>query len=134
MIHVYYPILGVCLTYMARVAPSPAAMPRPLLLESRSEHGTMLGAPGVTGAPFLEAPPLRHSISNPTSPSHAEAESTFATTVEPSLSAYSRMDEVGNTTADTTPESFNAYSAGLDTNEANINQASARNGKKFKSK
>jgi hypothetical protein len=54
--------------------------------------------------------------------------------MEPSLSTYSRMDEVGNTTADTTPESFNAHSAELDTNEADVNQASARNGGKFKSK
>jgi hypothetical protein len=131
---IYYSILSVCLTYMNRVAPSPAANPRPLLLESRSGPVPITGAPGATGALFLEAPPLRHSISNPISPSHAEAESTFATTMEPSLSTYSRMDEVGNTTADTTPESFNAYSAELDTNEADVNQASARNGRKFKSK
>jgi len=130
MIHIYHPILDVCLT---RIAPGPSAISRPFLLESRSEPAPMLEAPGVTGL-FLEAPPLRQSISNPISPSHTEAESMLASTMEPTLSAYSRMDEVGNTTANTTPESFSAYSAEPSTNEADVNQASARGGKKFKSR
>jgi hypothetical protein len=134
MIHIYYPVLGVCLTYMTRTASSPPAIPRPSLLESISQPATMLGVPGVTGV-FLEAPPLRQSTSNPISPSYAEAESTFASTMEPSVSAYSPMDEVGNTTADTTPESFNAYSAEPDADETDVNQAPAHDGsKKFKSR
>jgi hypothetical protein len=92
-----------------------------------------MGVTGVTGI-FLEAPSLHHSISNPIPPSHTEAESTFASTMEPSLSAYSRMDEVGNTTAATTAESFSGYSAELDADEAHVNQAPARDWKKFKSK
>lgn len=54
--------------------------------------------------------------------------------MEPSPSAYSRMDEVGNTTAATTPESFSGYSAELDGDEADVNQAPARDGKKVKSR
>jgi len=113
-------------------------------LSTYSEHNRMIEVENTTsnmalGVPSLVVPPLHRMISNPTPPSQVEVESTTASTMQHSPSAYSennRMDDVENTTANTTTMSLSAYSAEPRTDEASVNKVPAhdelKKGKKFK--
>jgi hypothetical protein len=118
----------------AQLAQNFPAKGRPLFLESQS--GPAAPTPVVPSGttPFPVPPPLSQMASDPIPRTHTEAKPAMSSTTQHPLRANSAEHAVENTTADTTPGSFNIYSTEPLTNEGGVDQGAHTAPEKRKNK